>query len=183
MVESPEESHYYTNNRPNSTETSLRTSGTKSFGVMRPKFNFLPTNIDVWRGVNKAYDERYTIPTVKRGGGSLMFWGCVSYKGTRNLIKIDGNMNAACSQKILEEKWHSSALKLCMGRTWMFQHDNDLKHKDKSTCHWLQQHKVLDWPAQSPDLSIEPLWGISNVQFMQDSPRIYRNWKFFYQKE
>ena len=38
----------------------------------------------VWRGVNKAYDERNTIPTVKHRGGSLMFWRCVSSKGTGN---------------------------------------------------------------------------------------------------
>ena len=44
MVESPEESYYYANatkyaayNMPNSTETSLKHSGTKSFGVMRLK--------------------------------------------------------------------------------------------------------------------------------------------------
>ena len=50
MVESPEESYYFPNatkypayNMPNSTETSLKPSGTKSFGVMRPKFCFLAT--------------------------------------------------------------------------------------------------------------------------------------------
>ncbi|KAA8590572.1 hypothetical protein FQN60_014506, partial [Etheostoma spectabile] len=37
-----------------------------------------------------AYSEQNTIPTMKHGGGSLMFWGCVSSKGTGNLVKIDG---------------------------------------------------------------------------------------------
>ena len=76
-----------------------------------------------------------------------MFWGCVSYTGTGNLVKIDGRINAAFYQKILEENLHSSARKLRMGRTWMFQYDND-----------------------------------PNVQFMQDSPRIYRNWRHFAKK-
>lgn len=110
----------------------------------------------VWRGVNEAYDEKYTIPTVKHGGGSLMFWGC----GTGNLVKIDGKMNAVCYQKILEQNLHSSARNLRMGHIWTFQHDNDPKHKAKSTCHWLQQNKVkvLEWPSQSPDLNIiDPL--------------------------
>lgn len=41
-------------------------------------------------GVNKAYDEKSTIPPVKNGGGSLMFWECVSYHGSGNPVRIDG---------------------------------------------------------------------------------------------
>lgn len=140
----------------------------------------------IWRGVNKAYDERYTIPTVKHGGGSLMFWGCVSYKGTGNLVKIDGKMNAVCYQKILEESLHSSARKLRMGRTWTFQHDNDPKHKAKSTCHWLQQNKVkvLEWPSQSPDLNIiEPLWGDLKRAVHARQPKNLQELEAFCQEE
>ena len=101
----------------------------------------------IWREVNKAYDEKHTIPAVEHGGGSLMFWGCVSFSGTGNMVKIDGKMNAPCYQKILEENLHSSVRKLCMGRTRMFQHDNDPKRKVKSTCYWLKSVATsVSWP-------------------------------------
>ena len=72
MVKSPEESHYYANatkypayNTPNSTETSLKPSGTKSFGVMRPKFCFLATTR------NTTFGEETTRPMMK-GTPSLL---------------------------------------------------------------------------------------------------------------
>lgn len=73
MVESPENSHYYTSatknpacHVPNSTETSLKTSGTKSFGVMRPKLSFLATTINV------TFGEESTRPMMK--GTPFLLW-------------------------------------------------------------------------------------------------------------
>lgn len=122
-------------NSLNSTKTSLKKSRTKLFELMRPKFKIFGHNHKcyIWGGVNNAHDEKYTMPTVKHRGGSLMFLGCMSYTGTGNLSRIHGKMNAACYQKILKGKVHLSSRKLYMGRSWTFQHDNDPKHKAKST--------------------------------------------------
>uniref|UniRef100_A0A3B3QR66 Sleeping Beauty transposase HTH domain-containing protein n=1 Tax=Paramormyrops kingsleyae TaxID=1676925 RepID=A0A3B3QR66_9TELE len=51
-------------------------------------------NSGLFRRTNSAYEERNTIPMVKHGGGSLMFWGCVFASGTGALHKIEGRMNA-----------------------------------------------------------------------------------------
>lgn len=84
----------YAYNMPNSTETSLKTSETKSCGLMGPKCNFLVPALNVTFG-EESTRPRYTFPTLKHGGGSQIFWGCVSFKGTGNSVKIDDTMNTA----------------------------------------------------------------------------------------
>ncbi len=49
----------------------------------------------VWRRRNAAYDPKNTIPTVKHGGGNIMFWVCFSAKGTGHLHCIKGTMDGA----------------------------------------------------------------------------------------
>lgn len=44
-----------------------------------------------------------SIPTVKRGGGSIMLWGCFSVAGTRRLVRIEEKINAAMYRDILDE--------------------------------------------------------------------------------
>lgn len=97
---------------PNSTQTSLKTSGAQPFGVMRPKCNFMVTTINaVWRRVNTTYAKKYTISTVKLGCSGL----CES----QWLRESSPNRwQEHCSyQKILEDSLHLSAH---MEQIWMF---------------------------------------------------------------
>ncbi|KAG1589937.1 hypothetical protein G6F46_014614 [Rhizopus delemar] len=66
-------------------------------------------------------------------------------------------MNSELYQEIL-----GTSLKDTMeyyGLNWetsVFQHDNDPKHRSKSTTQWMKDSGMLyidDWPSQSPDLN------------------------------
>ncbi|MGH0123262.1 UNVERIFIED_CONTAM: hypothetical protein FKN15_021002 [Acipenser sinensis] len=82
-----------------------------------------------------------------------MVWG--------RLAIIEGTMNSALYQRILQENVRPSVRELKLKCSWVMQQDNDPKHTSKSTSEWLKnkKFKVLEWPSQSLDLNpIEMLW-------------------------
>ena len=48
----------------------------------------------VRRPKNKRENPRYTVPTVKHGGGSVMVWGCFSRDCVGPLVQIESIMYA-----------------------------------------------------------------------------------------
>ena len=106
-----------------------------------------------------------------------MLWGCVSYHAKGPLVALDGNINAARYLEVLRnivqpELDESSRL----GRRLVFQQDNAKAHTAQEVKDFMANwpHEVLEWPAQSPDLSpIELIWNIlkSRLKALRPRPR------------
>ena len=86
----------------------------------------------VWKKAGEGLSDRVVDGTVKFGGGSLMFWGCMLWEGAGYRTKIDGRMDAKLYVGILEDELQES-LKYYKKKPGdiIFQQDNDPKHKSK----------------------------------------------------
>ncbi len=63
------------------------------------KINFGSDGVKrAWRHPGEEYNDKYVLPTVKHGGGSVIVWGCMSAAGT-------GELQFIC-QHVL---WHTEA--------------------------------------------------------------------------
>ncbi|KAG2458804.1 TCB1 transposase, partial [Polypterus senegalus] len=144
-------------------------------------------HLTVYRKRNEAYEEKNTIPTVKHGGGSKMFWGFFGVSGTGCLDYVIGIMKSEDYQKILGHNVGPSVRKLGLHqRSWVFQQDNDPKHTFKSTQKWLKtkRWRVLKWPAMSPDLNpIKHLWRDLTIAVGRRRPSHLRDLEQFAKEE
>ena len=58
------------------------------------KFNLFGSDgkVIIWRTPLEEFDPKYTIPTIKHGGGSVMVYGCFTRQEVGKLCALDGIM-------------------------------------------------------------------------------------------
>ena len=116
----------------------------------------------VWKEVGKGLSNREIQGTVKYGGGNIMVWGCMGWNGVGRLAEVEGRMDADQYVSIMKDHMLPSLEESGIPEDEViFQQDNDPKHTSKKAQKWMEDHNItlLDWPAQSPDLSpIEHQW-------------------------
>ncbi|GFS99050.1 transposable element Tcb2 transposase [Trichonephila clavipes] len=115
------------------------------------------------RTPKEAFAPECIVPPVKHGGGSLMVWGAISWRGLGPLVTLHSKVKAAHYVNILGDQVHPFVQTSFPGECPLYQDDNAPIHTAKIVQEWFAEHEGevghLDCP-QPPDLNIiEHLWG------------------------
>jgi hypothetical protein len=101
--------------------------------------------------------------TVKHEGGSIIVWGCISWKKPGRLYCVDERMDGSKYCQILEDAFLESLQDLGLHQSnILFQQNNDPKLISQVAKAWFQNHciKILKWSAQSADMSTLSIYRI-----------------------
>lgn len=132
-------------------------------------------NKRVWRRPGSKLLDHHVRKVIKFGGGNMMVWGAICYKGVGKLIFVNGRMDSEQYQSILGLGYNMTIDMHDIDRSnLIFQQDNDPKHTSKSTRGWMEANEfnVLEWPSNSPDMNpIEHVWNDVNMRVRKNHPQ------------
>lgn len=137
-------------------------SDEKKFELMSSK-----RRIIVNRRPGNRYQIKFTKPSMKFGGGSLMIWGCFSYKGVGSLAICEHTMDQKKYRHLLEDHLQYSANLMGLGCDFVFQQDHARIHTAPRVQEFFSENniEVMRWSPQSPDFNpIENLWHYLDVR-------------------
>lgn len=103
----------------------------------------------IWKKSNNKLTSQEVQPTMKFGGGNLMFLGCMTAWGIGYGCCIDRQMDAKIYTSILDDYLLPTMKYYKLNRhTAIFQQDNDLKHTSHTAHEWFETNKIdiLAWP-------------------------------------
>jgi hypothetical protein len=129
----------------------------------------------VWRTPREAFTPDCLVPTVKHGGGSMLVWGAISWRGLGPLVILHGRVTAAHYENLLADHVHPMVQTLFPGERPLYQDDNAPIHTARRVQAWFDEHYDdvghLPWPPQSPDLNIiEHVWGYLEAKLRARHP-------------
>lgn len=102
-------------------------------------------------------------------------WACFCANGFGRLFIFKNNLNALLMVRIYERALLPSLSDFGFDQEegWLFQQDNDPKHRSRLAKKWFSENHIpeLQWPSNSPDLSpIENLWSILKTKVAEKNP-------------
>lgn len=99
----------------------------------------------VCRPKGQALNPKYTMKSIKHGGGSILCWGAFSWHGVGPIFRINGIRDRFQYLDILKNTMEPYAYENMLVK-WTYMHDTDPKHSSKIVKKWLQEEeiKVLD---------------------------------------
>lgn len=118
-------------------------------------------NLDGPDGFNASWKDTRLEPEllsrIQQGGGSVIVWVAISYKGTIDFVRADGNINSEYYCNIISEELLTELNRLYPDG-WVFMQDNGRCKTSNYTKQWLEANDIdiLVWPPKSQKFGLEP---------------------------